>query len=157
VQKIAQSSAESALQPLINSAFGALQGTQHIDVLGRQLDIQATPAALAFSRDGAIVTMNLMAKLAGSESSPGFIFTPNGTPKLDVGNGIQLGLGDDLLNQMLAQVHAIGLLNLKLQQDFGILDEADFKLTVPPMISADRDDGSLRLVLGDMIATFSDK
>lgn len=157
VQKIAQSSAESALQPLINSALGALSGPQHIAVLGRSLDIQATPAALAFSRAGAIVTMNLQAKIAGSESSPGFIYTPNGTPKLDVGNGIQLGLADDLLNQMLAQVHALGVLNLELQQDFGILDEADFKLTVPPMISADRDDGALRLVIGDMIATFSDK
>ena len=58
---------------------------------------------------------------------------------------------------MLAQVHALGVLNLDLKQDFGILDEASFKLTVPPMINADSGDGALRLVIGDMIATFSDK
>lgn len=63
---------------------------------------------------------------------------------------------DDLLNQMLAQVHALGLLNLNLKEDFGLFDTADFKLTLPPMISASTGDGSLRLVLGDMIATFSD-
>jgi hypothetical protein len=156
VQSVTTRSAELALQPLINAALGALAGPQRFDVLGKHLDLQASPSAIAFSRAGALVTINLAAKIAGSESSPGYIFTPNGTPAMAVGNGIQVGLADDLVNELLAEVHAIGLLDLHLKQDFGVFDTADIKLTVPPMISANSADGALRLVLGDMIASFSD-
>lgn len=52
--------------------------------------------------------MNVHTKLAGSATSPGYIFTPNGTPTLDVSEGIQLALAGDLVNELLAEVHAIG-------------------------------------------------
>ena len=156
IQDVTTRSAEAALEPLINAALGALAGPQRIDVLGKTLALQASPSAIAFTTAGALVTMNVQAKLAGSEVSPGYIFTPNGTPALDVGNGIQLGLADDLINELLAEVHALGLLDLHLHQDFGLFDDAEIKLTMPPMISASTGDGSMRLVLGDMIATFTD-
>jgi len=156
IQTITTRAAERALAPLINDALGALAGPQRIDVLGQKLDLEASPAAITFSRAGALVTMNLQAKLEGSESSPGYIFTPNGTPAMNMTSGIQLGLADDLVNELLAEVHALGLLDLHLQQDFGLVDAESFKLTLPPMVSASSGDGSLRLVLGDMIASFSD-
>jgi len=156
VQSVITSSAERALQPLINEALGALAGPQRFNVLGKQLDLQASPSAVTFSRAGALVSLNLATKIGGSEASPGYIFTPNGTPTMTVGSGVQVGLADDLVNQLLAQVHAIGLLDLHLKQDFGVFDTADIKLSVPPMISANSPDGALRLVLGDMIASFSD-
>jgi hypothetical protein len=148
-------SAESALEPLINTALGALAGPQSIDVLDYKVHLQASPAALAFSRAGALVTMNIAAKIDGSSSSPGFIYTPNGTPTMKVGDGIQIGLSDDLVNQLLAQVHALKLLDIHVEKDVGLFDAADFKLSVPPMISANNADGKLRLVLGDMVASFS--
>jgi len=154
IQKVTTRSAELALQPLLNEALGALAGPQRFDVLGKKVDLQASPSAITFTRAGALVTINLLAKIEGSESSPGFIFTPNGAPAMTVGNGIQLGLADDLVNELLAEVHALDLLDLRLEQDFGVFDRADIKLTMPPMISASSD-GALRLVLGDMIASFS--
>jgi hypothetical protein len=157
IQNVATRSAELAMQPLINAAFGALAGPQRFDVLGKKLDLQASPSAVTFSRAGALVTINVAAKIEGSESSPGFIFTPNGTPAINVANGVQLALADDLINELLAEVHAIGLLNLHLTEDFGLFDQADIKLTMPPMISASSTDGALRLVLGDMVATFTDQ
>lgn len=156
IQSVTTKSAERALEPLINDALGALAGPRRFQVLGKTLDLQASPAAISFSSAGALVTMNLQAKIAGSEASPGYIFTPNGTPTMNVGNGIQLGLADDLLNEMLAEVHALGLLDLHLDQDFGVFDAVDLKLTVPPMVSANNTDGTMRLVLGDMIASVSD-
>ena len=156
IQSVTTRSAERAIEPLINDALGALAGPQRFDVLGNKLDLQASPSAITFSRDGALVTMNLQAKIEGSESSPGYIFTPNGTPAMTVGSGVQVGLADDLVNELLAEVHALGLLDIHLQQDFGVFDEAEIELTVPPMISADSSDGSMRLVLGDMIASVSD-
>lgn len=156
IERVATRSAELALDPLIDSAFGALAGPQRLNVLGRMLNVQASPSAVTFSRAGALVTMNLQILIDGAESSPGYMFTPNGTPAITMTSGIQLGLADDLVNQLLAQIHALGLLNLQLKQDFGVFDTADFKLAMPPMIGAHNGDGSLRLVLGDMVATFTD-
>ena len=156
IQDVTTRSAELALQPLINQAFGALAGQQRFDVLGRQLQLEASPAAVAFSPAGALVTINLAATIGGSEASPGYIFTPNGTPTIDVGAGLQVGLADDLINQLLAEIHAIGLLDLHLEEDVGVFDTLDIKLSMPPMVSASGSDGALRLVLGDMIASFRD-
>lgn len=156
INKWITSTAEGALGPMINDALGALAGAQHLDVLGHEVELQASPAALSFSAAGALVTLNIAAKIAGSETSPGFIFTPNGTPTMTVGAGIQVGLADDLVNELLAEVHALELLDIHLPLDLGLFDAADFKLSVPPMISANNGDGSLRLVLGDMIASFTD-
>jgi hypothetical protein len=72
---------------------------------------------------------------------------------------VQFGLADDLVNEMLAEVHALGMLNLSMPQDVGVFDTAQIQLTVPPMISADGSDpqnpGKMKLVLGDMFATFT--
>lgn len=155
VTKYATSAAERGIEPAINIAFGALAGPKTFDVLGNALELQASPSAITFTRAGALVSMNISAKVAGSESSPGYIFTPNGTPNLDVTKGVQIALADDLLNGLLASIHAKGLLDLHLDDNFGLFDKADFKLSMPPMISANNSDGSLRLVLGDMIATFT--
>jgi len=155
VQTVVQKGAELALTPLLNTALGALGAERTFDVLGKQLRIQASPAAIAFSRDGALVSINLQATLGASNAS--YIYTPNGTPAISVTSGIQLALADDLLNQMLAEVHAMGLLDIHYQDDFGLFDTVDIKLAMPPMISANNTDGSMRLVLGDMIAQFSDK
>jgi hypothetical protein len=155
VKTVTTRSAELALAPLINQALGALAGPQRLDVLGQKLELQASPSAITFTRAGALVTMNLQARIAGSEASPGYIFTPNGVPTMNVSSGIQLGLADDLVNQLLAQVHALGLLDIHLDEEVaGLFDSVDIKLSVPPMISASTGDDSLRLVLGDMIATF---
>ncbi|MBV8758508.1 MAG: hypothetical protein JO257_14580 [Deltaproteobacteria bacterium] len=153
IQSIATSTAETSLEPLINAALGALAGPQRLTILGKTLDLEASPAAVTFSPAGGLVTMNLAAKIEGSESSPGYIYSPNGTPAITMTSGVQLGLADDFVNEMLAEVHALGLLDIKLDQSFGPFDGAEIKLTIPPMVSGNTPDGSMRLILGDMVAT----
>ena len=155
ISRVAARTSERALAPLLNTALGALAGPKRVAVLGAMLDLQASPAAVVFTRAGALVTMNLQATIEGSESSPGFIYVPNGTPTIDVSHGVQLGLADDLVNEMLAEIHAMGLLDIHLQHDYGVFDTIDLKLAMPPMISASTTDGALHLLLGDMIATVS--
>jgi len=155
MQTVVANAAELAIGPLVNQALGALAGPQQIDLLGKKLHFQVSPSAVAFSPKGAVVTLNLGVLIEGSEVSPGYIFTSNGAPAMDGSHGIQLGLADDLVNELLAEVHALGLLDLKLNHDFGVFDTAQFKLTMPPMISANNKNGAMRLVLGDMIAAFS--
>ena len=155
VQGLISRTAEMALQPLVNTALGALAGPKQVVVLGKTIDLQASANEIMFSDAGALASLNLRTKIGGSESSPGYIYTANGTPTLDMGHGVQIALSDDLLNDMLAQVHALGILNQRLDEDFGLFDTIDIKATLPPMISANTSDGSVRLVLGDMIATVS--
>jgi len=155
IETVVSRSAELAMGPLVNQALGALAGPQQIEVLGKKLDLQVSPSAVTLTSAGALVTMNLKALLEGSESSPGYIFTDNGVPALDTSRDFQLGLADDLVNELLAEIHALGVLDLGLQQDFGLFDAVQFRLAMPPMISANTSDGAMRLVIGDMIATFT--
>lgn len=155
INKVMNKSVEGAMAPMLNKAFGALAGPQHVDVLDRGLDLVATPSAVQFSDEGALVTLNLGAQITGSQSERGFVFTPNGTPDLDLGSGIALGLSDDLVNEMLAQVHALHMLDVKLDEDLGLVDHLELAPKIPPMVSANNADGSMRLVLGDVIANFT--
>ena len=124
MQTVVAKAAELAIGPLVNQALGALAGPQQVDVLGKKLHFQMSPSAVAFTPAGALVTLNLSALIEGSEASPGYIFTSNGTPAMDGSHGIQLGLADDLVNELLAEAHALGLLNLSLHHDFGLFDTA---------------------------------
>src|ERR1044071_1963900 len=114
VQSMVSQSAELAMGPLVNQALGAFAGPQRIDVLGKKLDLQVSPSALTFTPTGALVALDLQALVEGSESSPGYIFTDNGAPAMDARRGFQLGFADDLVNELLAEVHALGLLDLTL-------------------------------------------
>jgi hypothetical protein len=154
---IASKAAELAMGPLVNQALGALAGPQQLDVLGNKLDLQVAPATVEFTPAGGLVELNMKALLAGSESSPGFILTDNGMPAMDTSHGLQLGVADDLVNELLAELHALGVLNLSMPQDVGVFDTVNVVLSAPPMISADAADGQMRLVLGDMFATFTSR
>lgn len=156
IKSLAVKAAEGGIQPMMNEALGALGGPKSFPILDTSLDLEASPAAVSFTEDGALVAMNLMAKIEGSESSPGFIQTQHGQPSMGQNGGIQVALSEDLLNEMLAEVHAMGLLDLHVAKDLGFVDSLDLQTALPPMICADTDDGSMRLILGDMIATLGD-
>ncbi|HSS00809.1 MAG TPA: hypothetical protein VLM79_27315 [Kofleriaceae bacterium] len=159
IQLIVAKGAELAMNPLMNMALGALGGPQQLDVLGQQLTMQVAPAAIAFDPDGAVLSMSMSALLAGSEGSPGYIYTDNGSPAVDLSlgptHGFQLGIADDLVNELLAEVQAMGALDLTMAKPTQAFDAAQIHLTLPPMISADATDGAMRLVLGDLVATFT--
>jgi hypothetical protein len=154
IQTIIARVAELLMGPLVNQALGALAGPQTLPVLGHQLTIQVAPSAVSFTPAGGLVELDMRALLAGSEASPGFIFTANGSPAMDPTFGFQLGLADDLANELLAELAAVGALDLSVPQNVGVFDTVQIQMTLPPMISADASDGQMRLMLGDMLATF---
>lgn len=146
IQTVAPAAARLFVTPLLNNALGTLTGPQKLPVLGQTLDLQVTPSAIAFDPSGGDVMLDIKLMIEGAENSPGFIFTPNAVPTLDPGGGLALGIADDLANDALAQLAAKGLLNLQVPGT-----SAQVTLTSPPMISADPQDGKLRLVLPDMV------
>ena len=154
IQTVVAKVAELLMGPLVNQALGALAGPQTLPVLGHQLTMQVAPSAVSFTPEGGLVEIDMKALLAGSESSPGFIFTSNGSPAMDPTFGFQLGLADDLANELLAELAAVGALNLSVPQNVGVFDTVQIQMALPPMISADATDGQMRLMLGDMLATY---
>lgn len=152
IQFVAPTAVRLFVTPLLNRAVGTLTGPQRLPVLGQTLNLQVTPSAIAFDPTGGDVMVGMRLLLDGAESSGGFLFTPNGAPALDPGAGVALGIADDLVNDVLAQVAAKGLLNLQLP---GM--SARVMLTSPPMVSADTTDGKLQLVLPDMMVMLGEQ
>jgi hypothetical protein len=93
--------------------------------------------------------------IKGTENSKGFIFTDNGIPTMDPGQGLMIGLADDLANSMVSQLVATGMLNLAMPAQGGTFNKTEISMTSPPMISADPADGQMKLILPDMMATFT--
>jgi len=155
IQYVIGKFAPMAMKPMMNQALGALAGPKSIDVLGKTLDMEVDPSEITFDADGALVVMDMKAVIQGTESAKGFIYTENGLPQLDPGNGFQLGLADDLANQMMGQATALHLLDLHMPAQGGTFDNSEIAMTLPPMISADPADGKMKVILGDMITTFT--
>jgi glucodextranase-like protein len=154
IQFVAPKAAEMFMGPMMNKALGALGGPQKLNVLGKTIDVQVSPSDISFTSSGGLVTLNTKMLIEGTESSKGFIYTDNGMPNMDPGQGMQLGLADDLANEMLSQLVATGLLNLSMPATAGTFDATNLAMTSPPMISADPADGQMRLILPDMLMTF---
>jgi hypothetical protein len=143
------------MKPMMNQALGALAGPKTVNVLGKTLTVQVKPADIEFTAASALVTLDMQMLIGGAENSKGYIFTDNGQPNMDPGTGMQLGIADDLANEMLSQFVAIGMLDISMPESGGSFDGAQMAMTSPPMISADPADGKMRLVLPDMGATFT--
>jgi hypothetical protein len=86
-----------------------------------------------------------------------FTYVADGTPTLNPGSGMQLGIADNMANTLLAQVTELGMLNLAMPTNGGTFDTATMTATSPPMISASAVDGKMQLVLPDMKVVFSEQ
>jgi hypothetical protein len=155
IQRLAPVAAKMFMGPMVNKALGGLAGPQTLNVLGKQITVQVDPTDVAFDTDGGLITLDMKMLIGGTENSKGFVFTDNGIPTMDPGNGLQLGLADDLANSMISQLVATGLLNLSMPSQGGTFDTTQMAMTSPPMISADPTNGMMRLVLPDVTATFT--
>lgn len=155
IQRLVPVAARQFMGPMVNKALGGLSGPKELNVLGHTVVVEVDPSDVVFDRDGGLVTLDTRILIRGTEKSRGFIFTDNGLPAMDPGNGLQLGLADDLANSLLSQAVATGLLNLHIPAHGGTFDGTEIQMTSPPMISADPSNGKMRLVLPDMISTFT--
>jgi hypothetical protein len=153
IQAFAPAIADLALGPILNDALGTLTAPMQLSLLGQTIDIQVTPSVVSFDPSGGNIALDMSFLIEGTENSPGFITTPSTTPVLSPGNGLALGLADDLANEALAELTATGLLNLTVPPQGGA--NATLKATSPPMITANGSNGELQLVLPDMLMTIS--
>jgi hypothetical protein len=155
IEKVAPTAARLFMGPMVNKALGGLGGPKELTVLGKTISVLVDPTEIIFDADGGLVTLDMQMLIKGTESSKGFVFTDNGIPTLDPGNGLELGLADDLANSIISQAVATGLLNLHLEAHGGTFDGLGLEMTSPPMISGDPANGMMRLVLPDVMGTFT--
>ena len=155
IGSIAKSSIGAVLDPALDKALGGLKAPRTLSVLGYDLTVAASANQFQFSNAGALASLDLSTGIA-LDQMPNYVFTQNSEVPLDMGYGVQLAVADDLINSMLAQVHATGILKQSFEKDFEIFDKASLDIQLPPMLSASTEDGSVRLVLGDMILTAMD-
>ncbi len=154
IQFILPKVAGMVMKPVMNQALGALSGPKKLNVLGKDITVEVDPSAISFTDNDALITLDMKMAIAGAETSK-FVFTDNGVPDMNPGTGMQLGIADDLANSMLSQVGALGMLNLSMPANGGTFDGSSIAMTSPPMISADPIDGKMKLILPDMMTTFT--
>jgi len=155
IEAAAPLAAKLFMGPMMNKALGGLGGPKELNVLGKTIAVQVSPSDIVFDSQGGLITLDMRMLIKGTETSKGFIFTDNGIPTMDPGNGLMIGLADDLANSMIQQLVATGMLNLSMPAQGGTFDATQIAMTSPPMISADPTDGKMKLILPDMMATFT--
>jgi hypothetical protein len=147
--------AEMFMGPMMNQALGALAGPKTLMVAGQTITFQVVPSNIAFTAAEADVSLDAQILISGAENSKGYVYTDNGMPTMSPGMGLQLGLADDLANEMMSQFAALGMINITQPAQGGTFDATNLQPTSPPMISADPADGHMVVYLPDMTATFT--
>jgi hypothetical protein len=154
IEFVIEKGAEVFMEPMMNQALGALAGPKELDVMGAHMTVEVAPSDITFDPTGGLVTLNMAMLLGGAEAAQ-FIYTDNGLPSMEPGAGFAIGLADDLANEMMSEANSLGLLsNISMPAQGGTFDATNISMTLPPMISADKD-GAMKVVLGDVILTFT--
>ena len=154
ISYIATKAAETFMNPMMNKALASMAGQQQLNLLGQTVDFAVAPSNVEFDPTSGIVSLDTSFLIHGAENSPGYIFTDNGNPTMDPGQGLELGIADDFANEALAQATALNLLDLSMPVNGGTFDSIQLSATIPPMISANSPDGKMKLILGDMKLEF---
>jgi hypothetical protein len=141
--------------PMINDAIGGLAATGpiNLDVAGKNLEMTMTPSAIDFTPDGGKIRLDSRFLVAGSEAAPGFIYTPNGLPSMNAGDGFELAMADDAVNQLTTGFWATGAMNMEIPHQAGQFDHLKIEARLPPLMSASQADQTMKLVIGDLMVT----
>ena len=146
---------EKFMGPMMNDAIGglAMAGPLQLTVGGAQLEMEVHPAAIEFTPAGGKLRLDTRFHVIGSEAVPGFIYTENGQPTMEPDNGFQIAMADDAANQLMTGFWAVGAMNMTIPHKAGQFDTLITEARLPPMISATGADGTMKLIVGDMMVT----
>jgi hypothetical protein len=143
----------------LDSAIGSA-GT--VSVLGTPVDIAVSPARIRFDVSGAIIELDSMLRAQGDAASPGYVYLANQVPPISTDStdsGFELAIADDAANQLLASFWAARGMDKAFDLATGsygnigqLYDRVELSAKVPPFVDASG--GSLRLTIGDLVATF---
>ncbi|MBA2543594.1 MAG: Ig-like domain-containing protein [Deltaproteobacteria bacterium] len=148
---------EKFVVPMLNDSLAGLNQTKTLDVFGKQVDVTLMPSRVDFSLQGAAVILDTEIRAQGDSGN--FVYVPNTLPAMDLSQGFQLAIADDSANQLLTSLWSAKALDLKFDLSTGpygeigqLYDSVELSAKVPPWLDASS--GKLKLVVGDLMASF---
>jgi len=150
---------ETFVVPMLNTALAALDDTRTVVVLGTPVDVHVAPAQISFGAAGAVIVLDTTLRARGDAGAPGYVYVANPAPATATSRGFELAVADDAVNQLLGSFWAARGMDRSFALDTGsygeigqLYDHVELSAMVPPYVDATG--GSLRLTIGDLVATF---
>jgi hypothetical protein len=148
---------ERFVVPMLNNSLAGLNETKTVDLLGKPVDITVMPTSVDFDVTGMLIVLDTEMRAQGDTGE--FVLAPNTQPVMDKSQGFQLAVADDAVNQMLTSFWSAKGMEMGLDLKTGpygdvgkLYDRVELAAKVPPFIDASG--GSLKLTVGDLMATF---
>jgi hypothetical protein len=136
-----------------------------VPVLSDTLDISIAPTAVDITEEGIALRVQAITQFAGVDGAS-YLSSPRPPPMSGSNDqGINVGIADDLANQLLASLWASGMLETaiqpllieNMQALFGdTADDIRVELALPPIVSTDPSSNAVRLSIGDLIVYVGD-
>jgi hypothetical protein len=152
--------AQSVLSSDVATALSGLNSTKTIDVLGTPVDVSVAPSKIDVDITGALVQLDTTLRAHGDDNAPGFVYVANTLPAMDKTQGFSLAVADDAANQLFGSFWAAKGMDKTIDLTTGpygdigkLYDAVTIQAMVPPFVDATG--SSLKLTIGDLIATFS--
>lgn len=154
---------EAMVSPLLDETLSGLDPSFSTELMGLAVDIGFEFANADIDNDGIALTlaMDVAVPPTGKKSAPGFLGADLGTPEVDTHADVAGAISDDLINRVLYEAWAGGLLDLSLSTDDGTLDplmllplkaqtgSIKVESLLPPVV-VERD-GELQAQIGELV------
>lgn len=154
--------AERFVVPMINKSLAGLNTTKQVDIMGKKMDISIKPATIDVDVDGAMIRLDTSFRMQGDTEGKGFVYMANRDPAMSALPGFAMAVADDSLNQMFGSMWGAGVMNQTIDLKTGnygtagnLFSKIETLALLPPTVDANGD-GSLKVVIGDMMAKFTD-
>ncbi len=156
---------ETMVPPLLEETLGGLDPSFSTEVMGASVDLSFAFADVAVDADGLAIELDLDVSIpeSGDVTYEGFLVAGAGEPEVDTTADLAAAVSDDLLNRLLFEAWAGGVLNLRMSTDDGSLEPAllaalkaeegtiSVSAGLPP-VAVERDGGLLAQV-GELLIT----
>jgi hypothetical protein len=156
---------DEMVPPLLDETLSGLDPSFSTEMLGLQVDMAFTFAELDIDKDGLALDMDLDISVpaSGAHSGEGYLSSGGGEPDIDTHADVSGAMSDDLVNRVLYEAWAGGLLDLSMSTEDDSLSPpmlATLKATegsvkvdadLPPVL-VERD-GELAVQVGELLVT----
>jgi hypothetical protein len=145
-----------ALPPIVEDKIGRFSKEHSVALLGTQLHVSLKPSAVHFDSAGGSIFLST--RVTGATDGRPYLSNPMPLPRISSDRGLSVAIADDAVNQALSALWDTGALDRSVELTSesgadiggGIFDHIVMSAPLPPVMSANSDEGSLKLLVGDM-------
>ncbi|MBM4393109.1 MAG: hypothetical protein FJ090_18450 [Deltaproteobacteria bacterium] len=160
---------DAMVPALLDDTLAGLDPSYTTDLMGLDVQIEFAFAKAEIDRDGLQLALDLDVAVppTGTKSGPGFLGADMGTPDVDTEADVAGAISDDLLNRVLYEAWAGGLLDMTLSTADGSLEplvlvpfgvtegSIEVEALLPPVVV--ENDGQLEAQIGELLVTIDAK